>query len=80
MIGLRNGNGALHLHVMTYFSFWIAKLSKYCLKNRLIILRAVYVHDSREDVFSRREGSIDKLLAGHLLRYDSRLREDMSRQ
>ena len=39
-----------------------------------------YVRDSWEYVFSSCEGSVRKLLAGHFLRDDSRLGEDVSGQ
>ena len=71
------GDWALHLRVRACSSFWIAKLFEFSASRIVDHSKGVYAHDSWEDVFSSYNGSFRKLLAGHLLRDDSRLGEDV---
>ena len=81
MIGCEMGRGEeLHLRVRVCSSFWIAKYLNLPPQESFDHPKGGYVRDLWEDVFSSCEGSTGKLLAGHLLRDDSRLGEDVSRQ
>ena len=72
--------GTLDLRVGTYSSFWITKLFESFASRSFDHPKGDYIHDLWEDVFSSYEGSVGKLLAGHLLGDGSQLGDDVSEQ